>query len=299
MVKKSATKPSAPATKAKTKPAKPAEDSEDEDEFTKLAGSTKYKKAWKEARKVDAGESGPPALPDGQYTAQVTACVAGVTKARDGKGKELYFKLSTVITQGKHKGVRVPLFFSLEPERMEWAVKAVKRLGYEFEDDSASPADMKEIAEDLNEVKPLIQLAAKNVEVEVIDQTTKKKSKQSRCNWYVNRALAESEEVEEPEEDEEEVDEEGDESEEEVDEEGEGEEDESEEEVDEDDAEEEVEIEKGDVVLAKLAGDKKPVEYTVLQVDNNKGTATVKGIIRKNTVKGVSLDDLEPVFDEE
>ena len=182
---------------------------------------------------------------------------------------------------------------------MEWAVKAVKRLGYEFEDDSASPADMKEIAEDLNEVKPLIQLAAKNVEVEVIDQTTKKKSKQSRCNWYVNRALAESEEVEEPEEDEEEVDEEGDESEEEVDEEEEGEEDESEEEVDEDDAEEEVEIEKGDVVLAKLAGDKKPVEYTVLQVDNNKGTATVKGIIRKNTVKGVSLDDLEPVFDEE
>ena len=279
---------------AKKPAGKPSRPAPQEDEFEAMANSTKYKKAWKEARKADPGDSGTPTLPDGRYNARVTGAKAGVAGGQNGKPKYLFFSISTVITDGQYKGTRVPHYFSLEPERMDWAVKAVKRLDYEFEDDSASPADMKGIAEDLNETKPLIQISCKNKEVEKIDPTTKKKTKAEVCNWYIDRLIhGETEEPEdEVEEEEEEVEEE-----EETEDEEETEEEEAEEEEEEETEEEHV-FEKGDNVKAKLAGDKRAVEYVILAVNEAKGTAKVKGVVRKNVVADVPLDDLEPIFEE-
>lgn len=279
---------------AKKPAGKPSPAPKESDDFEALANSSKYKKAWKEARKADPGDSGTPTLPDGRYTARVTGAKAGVTGGQNGKPKTLFFSISTVITEGQYKGTRVPHYFSLEPERMDWAVKAVKRLDYEFEDDSASPADMKGIAEDLNESKPLIQMSCKNKEVEKIDDKTKKKIKVEVCNWYIDRLIqGESEEPEDDVEEEEEVEEEETEEEEEVE-----EEEETEEEEEAEDEEEENTFEKGDHVKAKLAGDKRAVEYVILAVNDSKGTAKVKGVVRKNVVADVSFDDLEPIYEE-
>jgi hypothetical protein len=259
-------------------------------EFSKLAQSSKYAKAWKDARKLEAGESfANPILPNGQYVAQVTKSQTGVTKK-----KELYWSLNVVITQGPHKGTTANFYNSLEPEtvgdkgmtRMGLAVITAKRLGYEF-DDAPSPADFEGIATELSNEKPTIQFSAANKEVEKVDKKTKRKTKVKVCNLRIERLLGDD--VTGDEDDEEVVDDEN-EPEEEEEEEGDADADEGDEGAD--------AIEKGDTVKGKLNGSKKIEEYLVQAVNATKGTATVKHAKTKTVVKDVPLDKLELVYED-
>lgn len=263
-------------------------------EFAKLAQSSKYAKAWKDARKLEAGESyANPILPNGQYVAQVTKSQTGVTKQ-----KELYWSVNVVITRGKYKGTTANFFHSLEPtmvgkgdkqiSRLGIAVITAKRLGYEF-DNSPSPADFEGIAQELSDEKPTIQFSAQNKEVERVDKKTKRKTKDKVCNLRIERLLGDDTEGDEVEGDEEIVDDETN------DEEGDADE------GDEGDAEGDEgadAIEKGDTVKGKLNGSKKLEEYLVQAVNTRKGTATVKHAKTKKVYKDVSLDDLELVYED-
>jgi hypothetical protein len=160
-----------------------------EDEFDKLAKSTEYKNAWKEARKVDAeGFGSNPTLPDGNYICRITGAKVGVTKKEP---KFPYLTIDTVILKGEHQGVKIGHFFNLGPEKMEYAVKALKRLEYEIDD--AELSDIKGMAADLTKSKPVCEIAAQNKTVDVVDPKDKKKKvKKDVCNFYINKALEES-----------------------------------------------------------------------------------------------------------
>lgn len=230
------------------------------DEFEKLASGDKYKKAWKTARKVEAGGGGfaSPVAPDGRYTARMTSARAGVTK-----NKELYISMAHVITEGPQTGTKVDIFQSLEPAKMEWAVKAVKSLGFEFENDEASLTDMKEIMEELNKTKPIVQLSCKNKTVDKRDQKTKKVvGKQDVCNWYIDRMLnADPPPMAKNEGGSSKAD---------------------------------AKIEKGDAVTYELNGASS--EYEVVAIDNKKGIADIKA--GRKTLKAIPLGELELVFEE-
>ncbi len=158
------------------------------DEFDKLANSGEYTKAWKEARKVTDDNQSNPVLPDGSYVAKVVGAKVGVTKKEP---KFPYIVVDTKIAKGEHQGKKVGFFQNLSPDKMEFAVKMLKRLEYEIDD--AELSDMKGIAADLNKSKPVIEIAAQNKEVEKIDPKDKKKKiKIKVCNFYVNKLLEES-----------------------------------------------------------------------------------------------------------
>jgi hypothetical protein len=159
------------------------------DDFDKFANDAEYKKAWNEKRKTDAGDSfDQPVWEDGNHTCRVTGAKVGVVKAKGDKPAFPYLVIDCVCVKGEHQGEKLGHFFSLIPDKMEWAVKALKRLDYEIDD--ATLGDIKGIAADLNEEKPFIQVAAKNKEVDAVDPKNKsKKIKRSVCNFYVNRKL--------------------------------------------------------------------------------------------------------------
>lgn len=292
--------------KAATK--KPASKSSDVDDFDKLVNSPEYKKAWKESKNADPGQSfSNPPLKDGRYGLRITSVKVGVTAAKEGRASVPYLSVTGQLTQGEFKGQSVNLFFNLSPDRQEMAVKALKRLGYEFDEDS-SMVDIKEIAADLNETKPLIQISVQNKTGEVVDKKTKKKVKQNFQNIYIDRMLStdppeEDEEVEEDEENEDDADDDA-EAEEDDAEEDESEEDDAadaddeadEDEGDGDEGEDEESIEVGDTVKYKAPGTKKAEDYAVTKIKGTK--ATLKHLKTKTVILNVPIDELEIVYEE-
>jgi hypothetical protein len=279
--------------------------------FDALANDPKYKKAWKEAKKVDAGDSfGNPELEDGRYSVRITSVKCGLTKAKAAGGaRDPYMSIAGTIVSNdeKYNGLKVSIYFGLTPDRMDFAVKALKRLGYEFDDDS-SLTDVRECCEDLNGTKPLIQISAVNKVVDTVDKKTKKKVKKPVLNTYIDRLLSnappdadEGEEVEEDEEaeDEEVEDEEGaddEETEDESEDEDESEEEESEDEGEEGTDDESLEV--GDSVKYKEAGSKKTEEWAVTALNSAGTKATLKNVKTKKVLKNVPVDALEVIYEE-
>ena len=269
-------------------------------EFAKLAGSKKYTEAWKKAREVEAFE-GFAELPRGRYKVQITSAKAGVSKE-----KELYWLLNGVVIEGEHKGEKVSLYHSLEPtefetkngtmRRMDFAIMAAKLMNYEFEG-SPSPAEFETISEELNESKPVVWVKVDWKDVTTLDKNKQKKTT-PRCNMRIDGMIAErggdidvssDEEVSDTDDSEE-----GDEPEEGSDTETDSDTEDSDSEGGDDEGD--AKIEKGDSVLYKQNG--KKVEFGVVAVNEKKGTADLKHAKSGKVIKGISLDDLELVFED-
>lgn len=266
-----------------------------------LKKASKFKKDYKEARKADAGGSfETPVMADGSYVTKWTSMNCGATKTDDP-----YVSFNFLVVDGKNKGDRPSIFHNLSsPEKLEYFVKDVKRLGVEC--DEMELGDTIEALEAAVAEKPYVKIDVKNKEYKAKAGPNKGKLVKS-LNVYVSKVLedydpdAEDEDEnegadEEPEDDEEEAadGEEGDDEESDDD----SEESEDGDEADEDDVEEDAVPEKGNAVLYKPKGSRKAIEFTVIKVNAKTETVDLKGDDGK-THKAVPFASVELVLEDD
>ena len=268
-------------------------------DFMKKMG--KYKKAYKEARTVDAGGSfSTPEMEDGSYEAKLTSVKAGVDKS-----DVPYVSLQFVVTKGPAKGERPSIYHGMRNEdSIEYLVKDCKRLGIETDE-----MELDETIDALLELaseKPLVKIDVKNNEYKATKGPNKGK-KVNALNVYVGKILQESEEVDDDDDEEEDDDvenedegtDDGEEDSDDTDDgDSESDEDDSEDDEDEDDDDDEdVTPEKGNLVKHKAKGSRKATEFTVTKVNSKASTVDLKDAKGK-TIKGVPFDAVEIVYDD-
>ncbi len=252
-----------------------------------LAKAGKFKKSFKEARKVDPGQSfSNPELPDGSYTCRLSGVNMGVSEKTQAPYVSFQFK----IVKGKFKGESPSVFHNLKDEsKLEWLVKDCKRLLPEIDEKEWGGIELEDLIEKLEEIgNPYVKLDVKNKEYKA--QTGPNKGKMvNGMNVYVGKVLEDYEEEDETDDEEETTDEEETSDEEETDEDGDAE---TEEEAGDPDPE------KGSVVLFKAPKSRKATEYTVIKANPKTRQADIRndeGV--KHT--GISFDELTLVFEDD
>lgn len=221
-------------------------------------------------------------LPEGNYTCRVTKCEMGESQ----KGEE-QIKIFGKIVGGDFKGAVLAAYMGLTGEKSgPITLKTLEKLGYEEIDDPASIVD---IAEEINEEKPLIVMRKRGDFANVTKLADDDEDVEEEDDDEYDEADDVDEDDEDVEADDEDDEEEDDEEESEEADDDEDEDDEDDEEED-DEEEEAVELTIGSGV--EWEEDDETLQGRIISISKNGKTANVQTV--DGTTYKVKAEDLEP-----